>query len=108
MDEMAKLFPTVIYRVVGIADFTRPQPSENAYKLWFNWTVRAAVVQSHHLNSQICVLAGSLVYDTGFPFQSGNSREPGFESRRPHHDFVFSFSPAQHTIRVKAYNLLPR
>jgi hypothetical protein len=29
-------------------------------------------------------LAGSLVYDTGFPFQQGNSREPGFESRRPH------------------------
>jgi len=31
------------------------------------------------------VLAGSLVYDTGFPFLEGNSREPGFESRRPHH-----------------------
>jgi len=88
MEEMAKLFSTVIYRVVGITDFMRPQPSENAYKLWFNWTVRAAVVQSHHLNSQIWVLAGSLVYDTGFPFQSGNSREPGFESRRPHHDFI--------------------
>src|SRR5207245_3555765 len=74
--------------VIGIADFTGPRLSENAYKLWFNWTVRAAVVQSHHLNSQIWVLAGSLVYDTGFPFQSGNSREPGFESRRPHHDFI--------------------
>jgi hypothetical protein len=31
-------------------------------------------------------LAGSLVYDTGFPFQQGNSREPGFESRRPHQE----------------------
>ena len=30
-------------------------------------------------------LAVSLVYDTGFPFRQGNSREPGFESRRPHH-----------------------
>src|SRR5437879_6186351 len=81
-------FSTVIYRVVGIANSRRPRLGENAYKLWFNWTVRAAVVQSHHLNSQIWVLAGSLVYDTGFPFQSGNSREPGFESRRPHHDFI--------------------
>src|SRR5205809_7891808 len=32
------------------------------------------------------MLAGSLVYDTGFPFHTGDSREPGFESRRPHHN----------------------
>src|SRR6266849_273989 len=35
-------------------------------------------------------MAGSLVYDTGFPSHPGNSREPGFESRRPHHDFLSS------------------
>src|SRR6266849_8148368 len=33
-------------------------------------------------------MAGSLVYATGFPSHPGNSREPGFKSRRPHHDFV--------------------
>src|SRR6266567_8603685 len=45
----------------------------------------AAVFQSQHLKPKIELLVGILVYDTGFPFQSGNSREPGFESRRPHH-----------------------
>src|SRR6266699_454422 len=48
----------------------------------------AAVVQSQHLKPKIELLVGILVYDTGFPFQSGDSREPGFESRRPHHNLA--------------------
>ena len=32
-------------------------------------------------------MTGSLVYDTGFPLLYGKSREPGFESRRPHQSF---------------------
>ncbi len=42
--------------------------------------MEAAVVQSR----RVCP-AGILVYDTGFPIPCrGVSREPGFESRRPH------------------------
>ena len=66
----------------------------------------AAVVQSQHLKPKIELLVGILVYDTGFPFQSGDSREPGFESRRPHHHSLIGTLHSAR-VRVKAYNILP-
>src|SRR5207247_695540 len=55
------------------------------YKWFVERSCLAAVVQSQRLGlACLGELAGSLVYDTGFPSSRGDSREPGFESRRPH------------------------
>ena len=59
---------------------TRYESVESGWRPWSRANISSPKIEG---------LAGTLVYDTGFPFQSGNSREPGFESRRPHHDFVF-------------------
>ena len=51
---------------------------KNAYKLWAAGIWLAAVVQSQYLDfPKKKRLAGSLVYDTGFPFQQESAGNPG-------------------------------
>jgi len=70
---------------------TRYESVESGWRPWSRANISSPKIEG---------LAGTLVYDTGFPFQSGNSREPGFESRRPHHFHYLQIRRIAHLVRI--------